>query len=338
MASTSEQLFRFADLIAARLPGSVESSAGQVLTNQTERAAKREFVDLQRRFPTGEVLDFADSAIPSIPEAATMATPEQTAEVQRIITPSINETEGWIEKLSPIIALAFLTGAVQVERSFARQVPPASTLQPLPASTPRLVGVPSIDPDNVILRLGQRRMETAAVGFNETSLRRLTRTISTAMAEGPTRGVEVVARRIREEFSDMSLFRSRGIATTEMSFSMGRGAFDRAVSMRSKLKQWITVGDDNVDKTGPPICIDNEIESSAGIPVLQAFDSGHMTTPGHPRCHCSMAFFGASRASIEAGITPQGRQSWIAGINENSLPHTGPETLLFQEACCHVEA
>ncbi|KKL18208.1 hypothetical protein LCGC14_2477840, partial [marine sediment metagenome] len=84
----------------------------------------------------------------------------------------------------------------------------------------------------------------------------------------------------------------------------------------SKLKQWITVGDDRVSQL---ICQPNEAGSGRGIPIDASFESGHVTTPGHPRCRCSVAFFGATRDQIEAGLTPQGRTEWIGGLSEGVL-------------------
>jgi hypothetical protein len=154
------------------------------------------------------------------------------------------------------------------------------------------------------------------VGIDDTSLLRLTNTIESAMLRGRTSGVAEVARAIDQAFPEFKKGRSALIATTEMNFAMSRGAFNRAAAMGSRLKQWITVGDDRVSQI---ICQPNEGGSQRGIPIDASFASGHVTTPGHPRCRCSVAFFGASRSQIEVGLTPEGRREWVGGLNEGVL-------------------
>lgn len=326
----SQALLNFADQVSANIPGAVSSTVGERLIDTTEFAVRREFEALERRLPKGPILDYAERQLSNIPPDADEILPGQRDTIRQMMLPAIEETSGWVDNIGPLIALAFATGALQVEQSFRKMLPKSRPTSGRPGRRVRLLPGTTRRPDEVILQLGRRRMFTAAKGFNETSLRTLTQVIDKAMIEEKTRGVPVIARRIREAFPDMDTRRSRLIATTEMNFAMSRGAFDRAAKLGSKLKQWITVGDDRVDEL---VCLPNEANSGQGIPINSAFTSGHMTTPGHPRCRCVVAFFGATRVEIDEGLSPAGEQSWIAGINENALPHRGNEALFSERAC-----
>lgn len=162
-----------------------------------------------------------------------------------------------------------------------------------------------------VLQLAARPASTRAVGMDQVTLDRLDRTIGRAMTKGRTLGVGEVGRAIKKDFADMSRHRSRLIATTEMNFSMSRGTFSRAVSLGSKLHSWISVGDRFVDTLD---CLPNEINSSSGIPIAKPFTSGHMTTPAHPRCRCTVAYFGADPVKVEERFTPASRAAWIVGL------------------------
>ncbi len=309
-------LLDFADeVLVAQLPGSILSPVGKRLVNETDRASQAQFRALESRFPIGQVERFAVREIPLIRDDADEISTSQRDGVQRIIEPSINRGErGWVAALAPFSGLAFLHGARRQDLSLASRspLPAAGTTRAAISRVPRTIQV-----------LGARRMETMAKGFNATTLRELTGTIERAMLDGRTKGVGEVGRAIRAKFPDMTVARSRLIATTEMNFAMSRGALDRALNLGATTKQWITVGDDRVDQV---VCQPNEAGSGSGIKITSVFESGHMTTPGHPRCRCSVATFGAKRSDVTKGLTPSSTADWLAGLAPLALlPRTGAE-------------
>lgn len=319
--SLSSLLLEFADqAIVAQLPGSILSPVGRRLVNETDRASQTQFRALERRFPIGQVEAFAGREIPRIPDGADEISPNQRGGIVEIIEPSISRGErGWVAALAPFSALAFLHGARRVDLSHARR-------SPLPAvgtTAESVRGVPQ-----PIAILGTRRAQTMAKGFNATTLKELTGTIERAMLEGRTAGVGAVGRAIRAKFPEMTVNRSRLIAATEMNFASAVGAHDRASNLGSKRKSWITVGDDRVDEL---VCQPNEAGSGQGISIKSAFGSGHMTTPGHPRCRCAVAFFGATTASVNEALKPSSTSAWLLALSPLLLlPTTGPEAEILQ--------
>lgn len=276
-----------------------------------------------RRFPVSDTLSLAQSSIPLLPEDAVEVPPHISRQIQETIEPSIKTGErGWTAALAPLIALGFFQGARQQDQAHV-----------LPGGPQGLLGLSGVNqavastlPDQ-FLALGARRAGTMAVGLTQTSLDFLTRTINRAMLEGRTSGVGAVGRAINQAFPDMSRARSRLIATTEMNFSMSRASFDRAGALGKRTKQWITVGDDRVDQA---VCQPNEGGSRRGIPMANAFDSGHQTTPGHPRCRCSVAFFGGSPRQVQTALEPRNTQLWIALLAPAALiPTVGPEAKMI---------
>lgn len=318
MCELCGQINQFADDLVSMVPGSLGSTAGRKLLQETESFSDRQFDMLEIRFPVAKTLDFAAREIPNIPEDAETISEQQSRELNDIIQPSIDRgTSRWIAGLGALGATGFMTGAFQIERSFARRVPRTSpTLAGGPGKQPRLHGALNARPPNKIFKLAARDVSTRVTGMDQTTLNILNKTIGDAMVLGKTSGVREVARAIQQVFPQMKDERSILIATTEMNHAMSSGAFSRAASMGSKTKQWITVGDDRVSQT---VCQPNEAGSTKGIPIDQPFEAGQMTTPGHPRCRCSVAYFGATRGSITASLEPGARTVWIAGINENAF-------------------
>lgn len=78
--------------------------------------------------------------------------------------------------------------------------------------------------------------------------------------------------------------RKKTIATTEARFATEEARFIEADTTGAKWKEWITAGDRRVD----PICQDHEAQGP--IPLHEAFIHGHMISPAHTRCRCSMAY------------------------------------------------
>jgi hypothetical protein len=95
-------------------------------------------------------------------------------------------------------------------------------------------------------------------------------------------GVDGTVRLIREEFTHMSGYRARSIATTEMNDAMSEAALEKIRTVGLDGKRWI------VSPGACPICQANREQGI--IPVEQPFQSGHMRPPGHPgKCRCAVA-------------------------------------------------
>lgn len=74
------------------------------------------------------------------------------------------------------------------------------------------------------------------------------------------------------------------IAITEAAKAVSEGDAAAAKADGAKWKIWQTTGDDRVSD----LCQANEAQGP--IPIDEKFNSGHDTTPGHPRCRCSVSY------------------------------------------------
>lgn len=118
--------------------------------------------------------------------------------------------------------------------------------------------------------------------MDEETKSRLAKVISDGIKN--KRGIDGLARDIRNDFADMTKLRSQTIARTETANALGQSFIDRGKDMGVNGKQWITVGDDKVNQE---ICAPNEAQGI--IPFDQPFQSGHMAPPGHVNCRCAAA-------------------------------------------------
>ena len=105
------------------------------------------------------------------------------------------------------------------------------------------------------------------------------------------RGVPNLSRLLRDEFPDMSKQRADLIAQTELNKALSEGADMAAKEVGSKEKEWISVGDDRVRDEH----LDNE--GQGRIPIDQTFSSGE-DLPGLPECRCAVAYYGATKTSV----------------------------------------
>lgn len=124
-------------------------------------------------------------------------------------------------------------------------------------------------------------------GINGTTRKEIADSVARALAE--QRGVPGLTKDLQDKLGDL-LGRKRAelIATTEMNIAVSEGANRAARAIGATEKEWITVGDGRVSKT---ICLPNEGDGK--IDMNAAFQSGHEFTPGHPRCRCGVAYYGA---------------------------------------------
>ena len=121
--------------------------------------------------------------------------------------------------------------------------------------------------------------------------------ISNVIADGikNKRGIPGITSDIRHKFNWMGrgapsdikglTLRSRAdmIARTETSNALSQASLDTMGEMGIEGKEWVTAGDSEVSTE----CLANEAEKV--IPINQAFSSGVMAPPQHPRCRCAIA-------------------------------------------------
>lgn len=91
---------------------------------------------------------------------------------------------------------------------------------------------------------------------------------------------EQTARLIRQTFQDMTIKRSRMIATTEMADAMSEAAMRKLDRLGIEFKRWILSPD------ACEICTDNAAQGA--IPLDDDFDSGDDSPPAHPNCRCAV--------------------------------------------------
>lgn len=102
-------------------------------------------------------------------------------------------------------------------------------------------------------------------------------------------GVDGLGRLIRQTVLDMSTYRSRMIASTEMNDAFSQAALEKMKKIGIEFKRLVLA------PGACKICIAN---AAAGpIPVDQAFESGEQRTPFHPWCRCAVV---GSRAPADA--------------------------------------
>jgi hypothetical protein len=132
------------------------------------------------------------------------------------------------------------------------------------------------------------------VGIDETTRDRIANIIANGLENRD--GIDRIQGDILEFINDdqITTARARMIARTETADALGAGAENAARDVGAKEKQWITVGDDDVDEL---ICIPNEAQGL--IPFSQAFQSGHARQPGHPNCRCATTYHGVDPEKLK---------------------------------------
>ncbi len=114
--------------------------------------------------------------------------------------------------------------------------------------------------------------------MDATTRDRLARIVSEGIEN--KRGVPGLARDIKNEFGDMTRYRSKVIARTETCDALEQAFMDRAVELEITGKEWVVADP-------CPICSQN---GDAGvIPINDTFPSGHTRPPAHPNCRCALA-------------------------------------------------
>ena len=114
-------------------------------------------------------------------------------------------------------------------------------------------------------------------GLNDETREQMRGVIENAIKE--KRGVDGLARDVRNQFDDMSKYRSEMIARTETCDALEQAFIDRAHDLGITGKEWVVFDPCEVceQNEGTPIGID------------ETFPSGHDRPPAHPNCMCALA-------------------------------------------------
>ncbi len=182
-------------------------------------------------------------------------------------------------------------------------------------------GFPEMAPGIVELVAGQYARQRGAELLRldgDANLVKMTRIrvnslVATAVEEG--QGLGTLQKALRDDFC-FSVERSRTVARTETATALGEGGKRAAANQNLDEKQWITQGDDHVDKdgiSGP--CLDNERQG--WIRASDVFVSGDDTVPNHPNCRCTV-IYRDSKAAISGTDPAEGLADDISAAIEGS--------------------
>jgi hypothetical protein len=298
------------EAIASRVPGSSTGPIGGRLKGFVRREVVAHFSRLQSKMPMAEILALDHDVRDALGENA--PTPGDVSNARRstalLLEPVLADLRPKLaDPLRRAVAEAYVQAANDVEQRMRRRFRITGAREAIVAG---LEDLPI--PDEVI---GWARIHTATrvTGILSTTQAELANTIADAMT-GPQRGVGAVATAIQQKFPPMSRNRAELIANTEMNDAMSAGALERGASLGATTKEWLTVGDSEVDDV---ICLPNEGQGE--IKITGIFQSGHRRPPGHPRCRCAIVTSGATRATVRAGLSPEGRRSWLATVGVSAI-------------------
>lgn len=304
-------LVELSEATLATLPGSVGNPAGKKLVRSLTKEFQDFFRRLEGRFPMGKVRQFSTTFFANRPEDAEQSLEEKNKVAERvegIITAAVGKSDKTLEKaLGDHMAVGYMVAAGQIEASLRKEfkVQEAALFEASIEAQFLDQAIPT-----EVVDWANANAAQAVVGIAETTKRDLANTIATTLTQ-PRRGVPDVAQAIQNRFAGMSRARAELIATTEMNNAMSQGTLDRAASMGATKKEWITVGDDRVSEL---ICEPNGGQGEIALP--RTFQSGHERPSGHPRCRCALGTFGATRATVRAGVSEPGRDSWLSNIGD----------------------
>jgi SPP1 gp7 family putative phage head morphogenesis protein len=128
------------------------------------------------------------------------------------------------------------------------------------------------------IEYAEKRCAELVTKMDEETKSKLAQIISDGIND--KRGVDGLARDIRNEFADMSKTRAEMIARTETADALEQSFMDRSKDMGIEYKEWIV-------NNPCPICEENGNEGV--VPLAHEFSSGHVRPPAHPRCVCALA-------------------------------------------------
>ena len=230
------------------------------------------------------------------------------ADVEKMVAgPLARASKPFERELRNAIALAYMVAARQIEQSLAPLLREAA----VEAGT--LAGLFADQAVPVeVLNWANEYAAYEVTAINATTRRRMANVISAAM-RAERRGVEDVARALDFFWPEMGRDRTRLIAHTEMGDAMSAGAHERSASLGSTTKEWLTVGDDRVSQE---VCAPNEMEGR--IKISKAHQSGHLHPTGHPRCRCAEGYTGATRATVEHGMSDAGIAAWMLTVGSSA--------------------
>jgi len=97
------------------------------------------------------------------------------------------------------------------------------------------------------------------------------------------------ARLLEKERQRLLQERRKTIAQTEGRYATSEARRAAADERKDEFKRWITSPDERLCE----VCDGNE--NDGVIPINEAFSSGHMHTPAHPNCRCTVAYLSGGK-------------------------------------------
>ncbi len=259
MSAVLEELHQIIALLEAEIPANPESPKNKRFRRRLERAMAKYFRDLADAFPYSKLNSIYNRNVKE----------SLGSDVRGILDPLLAAFDDQIEaEVAGQLAEIYVSGQAEM-----------ITWGKTNAGVPIAFEGPPI---SQAVDYASKRGAQLVTQMDATTKERLARVIADGIQN--KRGIPGLAREIRSTFADMTRFRSNLIARTETADALSQASLDNMKAMEIDGKEWVTVGDADVDED---ICAANEDQGV--IPVGQAFQSGHSAPPGHPDCRCAIS-------------------------------------------------
>jgi len=251
-----EELNQIIDLLEAEIPANPQSLKNQRLRKKLERELADYFDKLEQAFPYSKLSGIYNKYVKeSVSSEAENILDPMLATLRATLTKRLNTQllAVWLSGQAEMITWGKTKGGIPI----AYEGPPISQ---------------AID-------WAEKHCAKLVTQMDEETKRRLAQAVSNGIKN--KRGVQGLSRDIKNQFDNMSRYRSQMIARTETADALSQTSLDSMKDMGIDGKECVTAGNPC------DICLENE--AAGVIPVDQPFPSGDMGPPFHPNCECSLA-------------------------------------------------
>lgn len=200
-------------------------------------------------------------------------------QVDTLLAPAVEEFGPLLaQTLAFHLATAYETGATESEERLTRDAATRESFTEQVDEPTGAFGGRASDFARAAERYARERTATLVRGVNEETRRRLRGLITRGVRDGL--GGPELGRLIRRDLVDMGRRRATLIANTELNDAFSQSSLDRMTARGA-------AGKTTVLSVNPcPICIANH--GQGALPLEQGFQSGHVRTPFHPDCQCTL--------------------------------------------------